>query len=779
MTTEDPHRTPKPPQQKPRPPARPRGRGVVGGVPKGSSGGHSGAFKMSEIDALVAKNKALRAERKKKRATQKLPKFVRRQKSVARAPTFLELGWNAGDNEEKTQVLAMDLGTQMICTSKLEGSHHKVSNSVQPTALIVEDAHAFRSLEPFSLEFGSKAFAAWPADRVLRGTQGRLLIDSQIGLVNFPVDHALAAIVAKARHSHSMTERQLVLSLPTFLPKLRRQAIRDKVASYRRGSYLGAPGALAAAYFYLIPGLIEDSPGDMAQWARSVLRDDYLLVIDWGASGLEYGLVALQKKDPKLALSLVQAGTWPSLGGDRLTMSIVESLKELVVEACLSAGPSEALTRRALFKPKAGGVPRPVGYEDAFQRLLHWGPILNKDEAKQVRQLKNLIFPTAWLFDKGMEPEGYAPYRRLAILHFKALWLAAERIKRLLLSKPAYHRSRGSIPWHIHDIDSPFLQSIEASTIEFPVDEILDKIQRELGDFLMHLDKRLRAKNVRGLVNMAFSGMQAGSDLLRGVSEGLSARLAPYSKRPDELKSVVNRGAALLQRDWTKLELSSNREILPFSIHMADCLGNIPIFEAGPIDELQVYQRRIRVEDGFPNFEFFLYESLDGSQQGSWGCIDFSKPVQFSAQDRSFGVDPKYGFGKELPLFRDMRGDDGRGLMRCFDRGMGWTDGRISFRDYADKNHGPSQNLIRFLEHDLRARFHSKVFLLEREFKPPQQRFDYMYQRYYLSYSQELMVVREWWAPGPDKRLLRRKHLYTCQGSKEANAILGVKWGYV
>ncbi|MDF1660279.1 MAG: hypothetical protein P1V97_00805, partial [Planctomycetota bacterium] len=474
-----------------------------------------------------------------------------------------------------------------------------------------------------------------------------------------------------------------------------------------------------------------------------------------------------------------QAGTWPSLGGDNLTMSIVKDLKELVVQELLKTGPSEALVRRVMFQPKAGGVPRPIGYEEAFTQLNNWGPVLNKDEAKAVEQLKNLVFPTAWQFEKGMEPEGYAPYRRLAILHFKALWLAAERIKRLLLSKPAYHRSRGSIPWHVHDIDSPFLQSIEASTIDYDVDTILDRIQRELGDFLMHLDKRLRAKNVRGLVNMAFSGMQAGSDLLKGVSEGLSARLAPHSKRPDELKSVVNRGAALLQRDWTQLELSSNREILPFSVQMADCLGNIPIFEAGPIDELQVYQRRIRVEDGFPNFEFFLYESLDGSQQGSWGCIDFSKPVQFSKEDRAFGVDPKYGFGRELPLFRDMRGDAGRGLMRCFDRGQGWTDGRISFRDYAKPEHSPSQNLIRFLEHDLRARFHSKVFLLEREFKPPQRRFDYMYQRYYLSYSQELMVVREWWAPGPDNSLVRRKHLYTCQGSKEANSILGIKWGYV
>ncbi|MDF1660280.1 MAG: hypothetical protein P1V97_00810, partial [Planctomycetota bacterium] len=301
MTTEDSEKKPKVPNTNPRSPGKPRDRGLIGGVPKATSGAHSGAFKMSEIDALVAKNKALRAERKRtKKATQKLPKFVQKRQSIARAPNFVELGWKAGKDDLATDVLAMDLGTQMICLTTYQGSHEKTGNVVQPTALIVEDAHAFRSLEPFSLEFGSKAFGAWPADRVLRGTQGRLLIDSQIGLVNFPVDHALSAIVAKARHSHSKTERQLVLSLPTFLPQLRRQAIRDKVASYRRGSYQGAPGALAAAYFYLVPGL-HDASGDMAQWARSVLRDDYLLVIDWGASGLEYGLVSVDKGDEKLA----------------------------------------------------------------------------------------------------------------------------------------------------------------------------------------------------------------------------------------------------------------------------------------------------------------------------------------------------------------------------------------------------------------------------------------------------------------------------------------------
>jgi hypothetical protein len=748
------------------------------GVPVGKSASSSGAFSLSEIDALAAKSRALRARRRTaKRHEQGLPDVVAKRQSSVRAPDFKSLGWNPGKGSSKTEALALDLGTSMLCLTRFFKDHTKIENIIQPTALIVQDSHAFRSLQPFSIEFGPAALRAWPADRVLRGTHGELLIDSQIGLVHFPADHALAGIAAKARDQFKKTDKQLVLTLPTFLPQLRRKAIRDKAARFRKGAFKGVPGAIAAAYFYLVSGF-SNQEGEMARWARLVLEDVFILILDWGASGLEFGLVSHTKSAKQLTLRLSHAGTWPSLGGHRLTLNIFVLLKELLIEELLIAGPSEALVRRHLFDPKAGGVPRPIDYEDAFSRLKKWGPVLSAEEKLEHKRLKNILFPTAWRFEANQEPRGYSPYRRMAILHFKALWLAAERIKRLILNKPNNHRARGFIPWQVHELDSPFLQSLDVSFIEVPVLPFLDDVQEELGNFLMHIDKRLRSKGVRGLVNMAFCGMQAGSDLLKNVADGLSARLAPYSKRPSELKSVINRGAALLHRDWKKVRFDASAEILPFSVHMADCLGNIPIFEAGPLDEMQVYQRRLRVEDGFPRFEFFVYESVDGSHHGSWGCIDFSKPFEFTRQDRTIAVDPKYGFGNAIPLFRELRGDSGRGLKRCFDRTMGWTDGRISFRDYADCDNEVARSLARFLESELSGRFHSKVFLLEREFAPPPKRFDDIYQRYYLSYSQELMVVREWWDPGPGSTLIRKKQLYTCHGSKEANTILGVKWGY-
>jgi hypothetical protein len=124
-----------------------------------------------------------------------------------------------------------------------------------------------------------------------------------------------------------------------------------------------------------------------------------------------------------------------------------------------------------------------------------------------------------------------------------------------------------------------------------------------------------------------------------------------------------------------------------------------------------------------------------------------------------------------------MVGDEGKGLTKCFDRTTpGWTEGRISFRAYAPRGSDAARRLLHFLEYGLSGEFHRKVFLLEREFSKPPKRFDFIYQRYYLSRSQELLVVREWWAP-KDGKLLRNKTLHTCQGSTEANTILGLQWG--
>ena len=88
-----------------------------------------------------------------------------------------------------------------------------------------------------------------------------------------------------------------------------------------------------------------------------------------------------------------------------------------------------------------------------------------------------------------------------------------------------------------------------------------------------------------------------------------------------------------------------------------------------------------------------------------------------------------------------------------------------------------TRRLLHFLEYGLTGEFHRKVYLLEREFPQPPKRFDHVYQRYYLSRSQELIVVREWWSPFEDNKLIRHKTLHTCQGTTTANAILGLEWG--
>src|SRR5581483_9330484 len=79
---------------------------------------------------------------------------------------------------------------------------------------------------------------------------------------------------------------------------------------------------------------------------------------------------------------------------------------------------------------------------------------------------------------------------------------------------------------------------------------------------------------------------------------------APTAEAPIELKSVVNRGIALMKRDETKVRVAASADVVPFAIRICDAVGDIEMFKAGPVDELRVFQRRLHVDEGSPQFEF-------------------------------------------------------------------------------------------------------------------------------------------------------------------------------
>ena len=62
----------------------------------------------------------------------------------------------------------------------------------------------------------------------------------------------------------------------------------------------------------------------------------------------------------------------------------------MLTDRILESGPSDDLIRRPLFEPRSGFVPRPVGYEEAFDRLRRIGTPMNEEERAEVAQLRNL-----------------------------------------------------------------------------------------------------------------------------------------------------------------------------------------------------------------------------------------------------------------------------------------------------------------------------------------------------------------------------------------------------
>ncbi|HBP17677.1 MAG TPA: hypothetical protein DEA08_07785, partial [Planctomycetes bacterium] len=317
---------------------------------------------------------------------------LKRRKGNKRLSSFAELGWRCAEDDEataNTDTIAIDIGSEGTCTTWFDQDFRRARDKAHPTMVLVGDPHAFRTLEPFSLEVGLPALERWPNDRVLRGTHGSILLPSQIGLVEFPVDHVLAGLTNKLRHDLEREPRQVALTLPTFMASELADDIRAEAAPYRKGAFRGVPSAIASAWFYLAPAFAEaESPeGDLCAWSKRALEAGRVLVLDWGASGLQYGLVTVREpgagretEGNKTELRLALAGTWPSLGGHRLTLTIVRRIHRMLTDRILESGPSDDLIRRPLFEPRSGFVPRPVGYEEAFDRLRRIGTPMNEEE---------------------------------------------------------------------------------------------------------------------------------------------------------------------------------------------------------------------------------------------------------------------------------------------------------------------------------------------------------------------------------------------------------------
>jgi hypothetical protein len=738
-----------------------------------------------------------------------------------RAKKFADLGWSGGPDEKATSYVALDVGLESVCGTTFERGHDEPSSTFMPTCVKAGDPHAFRTLERSSFEIGTHALAFWPQDRVLRGYNGSLRLSSQIGLVDFPADHALAGLIAKVAEAKARDGQELILMLPTFLPLDRVQRIRETVAQKTKLKLYPneIPSYCAAAYFYLYPALggprIRAKAAQLTEWSDAVLKEGRLLVWDWGASGLNYGLIDVSGKEGKTELRQLTAGSWPSLGGHRLTLAIFQDLKLQLTDLILEQGPADLRLRHD--KLRKGDVFRPPLYDRCFEPVSK-ALCLRQPRSSEARRLRNALFPTQWVFDEGDQPEGYAPLRKVAIGHFKQLWAQAESIKKAILADPEKHATQ-SVPWDLGALDSPFIAHLKKDK-EKSVYDARPFLRRLHGNLLKALRSADEAVNEatrgRPVTRFALMGMQGGSKILADTlvqfaSGGAGqqprafkkAHVAPCGEAPIELRAISNRGAALLRRDEAKVRIAPTTDMLPFAIRVCDAVGDIEIFRPGPVDELRVFQRRLHVDEGAPHYEFFAYESGCGSVQGAWGVIDFLEPEEFTVDDRTVKVDERFKFGKtgtELPVFRKWQKNTAY-IKKCFDRVPPVAlDGKISLRHWIPHDEPDALRLMAFIESELVSTFRKKVYLLEREFDPPPPRHDFVYQRYYLSRSQELIVVREWWAPpagdrgrpvipgAPKKepppseapapgRLVRHKTLHVFIGSAEAKNILGMDWG--
>jgi hypothetical protein len=736
-----------------------------------------------------------------------------------RAKRFADLGWSAGPDEKAQTAVAIDVGLENLCGSTFERGHDEPTSVFMPTCVKAGDPHAFRTLERSSFETGTHALAFWPSDRVLRGYNGTLRLSSQIGLVDFPADHAIAGLILKVAESRAKDAQELVLTLPTFLPLDRVQRIRETVGQKSKIKLYGTeiPGSCATAYFYLYPSLggprVRSKAAKLTEWSDPALKEGRLLIWDWGASGLSYGLVTVEGKEGRTELRQLASGSWPSLGGHRLTLAVFHDLKIQLTDLILQQGPANLRLRHDVTR--RGEAFRPPLYDQAFEPI---SKVICQRQPRSIEalRLRNALFPTRWHLDDDEEQEGYAPLKKVAIAHFKKLWQQAETIKKTVLSDPEKHATQ-TIAWDVQALDSPFVEHLKGEVI-YDARPFLRRVHSNLLKAFRHADETV-SDTTRGrpVTRFAFSGMQGSSRLLAdtlvqfaagGAGQKpkafVKAHLAPCAELPIELRSIANRGAALIRRDADKVRIAPTTDMLPFAIRICDAVGDVEIFRPGPTDELRLFQRRLHVESGSPQYEFFAYESACGTVQGAWGAIDFSRPEEFTAEDRKVKVDERFKFGPtgtELPVFRKWQKNTAY-IKKCFDRhAPPQLDGKISLRHWIPHDEPDALRLMTLIESELVTTFRKKVYLLEREFEPPPPRHDYVYQRYYLSRSQELIVVREWWAPPPGDRgrpvipgakkkespppdapvtpgrLVRHKTLHVFVGSAEAKNILGIDWG--
>lgn len=772
---------------------------------------------------MVDMQKAAAGGRLKSSATWELPfVYPAPPEPPIRAKRFADLGWSGGPDEKAATYVALDVGLENLCGSTFERGHDEPTSVFMPTCIKAGDPHAFRTLERSSFETGTHALAFWPSDRVLRGYNGSLRLSSQIGLVDFPADHALAGLCAKVAEARNKDAQELVLTLPTFLPLDRVQRIRETVAQKTKLKLYGTeiPSYCAAAYFYLYPSLggprVRSKAAQLTEWSDPVLKEGRMLVWDWGASGLNYGLVDVSGKEGKTELRQMTAGSWPTLGGHRLTLQIFLDLKVQLTDLILQKGPADLRLRHDTTRK--GDVFRPPMYDQAFEPISK-ALCQRQPRSQEAMRLRNALFPTQWLFDDNDDPgEGYAPLRKVAIAHFKKLWQQAESIKKTILSEPEKYATQ-TVAWDLEALDSPFTAHLQGEVL-YDAKPFLRKLHGNLLKAFRYADETVfDSTRGRPVTRFAFMGMQGASRILSDTivqfaSGGagqkpkafVKAHVAPCAEMPIELRSIANRGAALIRRDSDKVRIAPTTDMLPFAIRVCDAVGDIEIFRPGPVDELRLFQRRLHVDEGAPHYEFFAYESSDSAIQGSWGVIDFFRPEEFTAEDRKVRVDERFKFGKtgtELPAFRKWQKNTAY-IRKCFDRvPPAALDGKISLRHWIPHDEPDALRLMALVESELVNTFRKKVYLLEREFEPPPMRHDFVYQRYYLSRSQELIVVREWWAPPPGDRgrpvipgakkeapqpasadgpvssgkLVRHKTLHVFIGSAEAKNILGIDWG--
>ena len=149
---------------------------------------------IGDVDQLTERAREVRAERLRRSPEAALPGGL---EAWAEHGWRLPEGWlEAG---RATALLALDLGEEATSVTAMSRAGDLLPTRLMPTAICVDDPHAFRSFRATATRRGLEALSAWPSRRVLLGTRGELALPLQLGLCRFPAEPELpetAAILA-------------------------------------------------------------------------------------------------------------------------------------------------------------------------------------------------------------------------------------------------------------------------------------------------------------------------------------------------------------------------------------------------------------------------------------------------------------------------------------------------------------------------------------------------------------------------------------------------------